>query len=191
MAAGTDNQQAPVAPSEKQASQKRRIDMPTFGPLWGIRYQIPHIGGHQIIPGREITLSQLLIGFFALVIVGWFSGLFFSGPIRVLLAVVAAGGAGMFVARVDSGGRSVWRVLRRLIAFGAKCKLYHGAAAIGPNGSKNRKKRLVALLEEDNAALERQQGFFGVVFEGLSEIYSDLMDVYGPKKRRQRRGGKY
>lgn len=185
MAAETDNQQASVTPSEKQSTQKRRIDMPTFGPLWQIRFQVPHIGGHQIIPGREITLSQLLIGFFTLMSVGWLSGIFFSGPIRVMIAVVAAGAAAMFVAKVDSGGRSVWRELQRLIAFSGKCKLYHGAAAIGPNGSKNRKKRLVALLEEDNAGLERKQGFFGVIFQGLAEIYSDLMDVYGPKKRRR------
>ena len=187
---GSEQSAASPTPGERQSTKKRRIDMPTFGPLWRIRFSIPHIGGHQIIPGREFTLSQLIIGFVTLMGVGWISGFIFSGPVRLMLAVIAAGLMVMFVARVDSGGRSVWRELQRLTAFSGKCKLHHGAARLD-FAHRKRRKRVVAMLEAEKSELDRQQGFFAIVFAGLAEIYSDFMDVYGPRKRRRHGGGEY
>lgn len=180
---GHDPAQAGGAGGAGGGSNKRRMEMPTFGTLWRIRLQVPHIGGHQVIPGREVTVSQLLIGFMVFMFVAWASGLLLSGPMRVMAALIAGGLAGMFVAKVDSGGRSVWRELQRMAAFSGKCRLYQGAARIGPEGSKKRKKRLQAMLAAEDAKVEPKQGVAGVVFEGVRDIANDLWDVYGPRKR--------
>ena len=160
---------------------KRRMDMPTFGPLWRVRLQVPHIGGHQLV--REVTISQLLAGFLALVVVGWLSGFVLSGAMRLLPALVAGGGAAMLVGKVDSGGRSVWRELYRMAAYPFTCRLYHGVAPVGAGGTKKRKKHLLALIAAEQRQVTRDPSVPEIVYAGLRQICRELWETYGPRPR--------
>lgn len=164
------------------ANDKRRMDMPTFGPLWRVRMQVPHIGGHQLV--REVTVSQLLIGFLVMMFVGWLSGLVMSGPMRLLPVLIAGGGAGMLVGKMDSGGRSVWKTIYRAVAFGFKCRLYHGVA---PVGRSKRKKRLLALVAITQGRVVREPGAAEIVYAGLREIGRGLLEAYDPRSRKHSR----